>query len=242
MFALLRFFLALFSSLFKSKSRLEADNAALRCQLIVLQRKVRGRVHFTNSAAILDPAVSMVSIGAAGHHCDRSRDARALASNWLSPLLWENMMANEELPVIAKFEVRRRAYIAPDGTVLRDLPDFADDQNLVVSMYRGIALARAFDLKAVSLQRTGRLGTYATSLGQEAVAVGLASAMQPEDVLLPSYRDNAALLWRGVTMEDILLFWGGDERGSHWSGPSHDTHSAFQSVRTHRTQPVSPTR
>jgi hypothetical protein len=40
MFALLRFFLALFSSLFKSKSRLEAENAALRRQLIVLQRKV----------------------------------------------------------------------------------------------------------------------------------------------------------------------------------------------------------
>src|SRR4249919_834399 len=49
MFALLRFFLALFSSLFKSKSRLEAENAALRRQLIVLQRKVRDRVHFTNS-------------------------------------------------------------------------------------------------------------------------------------------------------------------------------------------------
>ncbi len=49
MLALLRFFLALFSLLFKSKSRLEAENAALRRQLIVLQRKVRGRVHFTNS-------------------------------------------------------------------------------------------------------------------------------------------------------------------------------------------------
>jgi hypothetical protein len=48
MFALLRFFLALFSSLFKSKSRLEGENAALRRQVIVLLRKVRGRVHFTN--------------------------------------------------------------------------------------------------------------------------------------------------------------------------------------------------
>jgi pyruvate dehydrogenase E1 component alpha subunit len=132
------------------------------------------------------------------------------------------MIADEELPVIAKFKVRRRAYIGPDGTAVCNLPDFASDQNLVVSMYRGMALARAFDLKAVSLQRTGRLGTYATSLGQEAVAVGLASAMRPEDVLLPSYRDNAALLWRGVTMEDILLFWGGDERGSRWSGPVDD--------------------
>src|SRR5215468_5010098 len=128
----------------------------------------------------------------------------------------------KELPVIARFEVHRRAYLAPDGTILRDLPDFATDQNLVVAMYRGMALARAFDLKAVSLQRTGRLGTYATSLGQEAVAVGIASAMRPEDVLLPSYRDNAALLWRGVTMDDILLFWGGDERGSRWSGPVDD--------------------
>ena len=131
-------------------------------------------------------------------------------------------MADQDLPVIAKFAVRRRAYITPDGTLLRDLPDFASDQELVVSLYRAMVLARTFDLKAVSLQRTGRLGTYATSLGQEAVAVGLASAMRPEDTLLPSYRDNAALLWRGVTMEEILLFWGGDERGNHWSGPTHD--------------------
>ena len=117
----------------------------------------------------------------------------------------------EELPVIANFEVRRRAYLAPDGGILHHLPNFANDRDLIISMYRG-TLARTFDLRAVSLQRTGRLGTYATSLGQEAVTV----------VLLPSYRDNAALLWRGVTMEDILLFWGGDERGNRWSGPAHD--------------------
>lgn len=49
MVALLCFFLTLLASPFKSSSRLEAENAALRHQLIVLQRKVRGRVHFTNS-------------------------------------------------------------------------------------------------------------------------------------------------------------------------------------------------
>jgi hypothetical protein len=49
MVALLCFFLALLASPFKSKSRLEAENAALRHQVIVLQRKVRGRVHLTNS-------------------------------------------------------------------------------------------------------------------------------------------------------------------------------------------------
>jgi transposase InsO family protein len=48
MIALLCFFLTLLASPFKSKSRLEAENAALRHQLIVVQRKVRGRVHLTN--------------------------------------------------------------------------------------------------------------------------------------------------------------------------------------------------
>src|SRR5262250_118310 len=131
-------------------------------------------------------------------------------------------MADEGLPVIARFEVHRRSYLAPDGTVLRPLPDFASDVAKLLALYRGMVLTRAFDLKAVSLQRTGRLGTYAVSLGQEAVSVGIASAMREEDVLLPSYRDNGALIWRGVRPEEILLFWGGDERGNRFSGPVHD--------------------
>src|ERR1700688_6421 len=134
----------------------------------------------------------------------------------------QSATADQELPVIARFEVRRRSYLAPDGKVLRQLPAFAADANVRRSLYRGMVLTRTFDLKAVSLQRTGRLGTYAVSLGQEAASVGIASAMRQEDVLLPSYRDNGALLWRGVKLEEILLFWGGDERGNCFSGPLHD--------------------
>src|SRR5881396_1161729 len=48
MIALIFLFLTLSVSPFKSKSRLEAENAALRHQLIVLQRRVRGRVQLTN--------------------------------------------------------------------------------------------------------------------------------------------------------------------------------------------------
>jgi 2-oxoisovalerate dehydrogenase E1 component alpha subunit len=129
---------------------------------------------------------------------------------------------DEDLPVIAHFEIRRRSYLAPDGAILRNPPDFASDTDLLVSLLRSMALLRAFDLKAVALQRTGRLGTYPVSLGQEAASVGIASAMNAEDVLLPSYRDTGALLWRGVKMEEILLYWGGDERGSHSSGPAQD--------------------
>ena len=131
-------------------------------------------------------------------------------------------MADESLPVIAHFDVRRRRYVAPDGTAAGKLPAFADDVQALIPLYRAMVLTRTFDLKAVSLQRTGRLGTYAVSLGQEAVSVGVASAMRREDVLLPSYRDNGMLLWRGVKMEEILLYWGGDERGNLSSGPAHD--------------------
>ena len=131
-------------------------------------------------------------------------------------------MTDENLPVIAHFDVRRRGYVAADGTAAGMLPAFAADTSAVIALYRAMVLTRTFDLKAVSLQRTGRLGTYAVSLGQEAVSVGVASAMRQEDVLLPSYRDNGMLLWRGVKMEEILLYWGGDERGNLSSGPAHD--------------------
>src|SRR6266478_3264170 len=129
---------------------------------------------------------------------------------------------NQDLPVIARFEVRHRNYLAPDGSIIRPLPAFASDAKPLIALYRAMVLLRVFDRKAVALQRTGRLGTYAVSLGQEAVSVGTAGAMREEDVLLPSYRDNGALLWRGVKLEEILLFWGGDERGNRFSGPLHD--------------------
>jgi 2-oxoisovalerate dehydrogenase E1 component alpha subunit len=129
---------------------------------------------------------------------------------------------NQELPVIARFEVRHRNYLATDGSISRPLPAFASDAKLLIALYRSMVLLRLFDRRAVALQRTGRLGTYAVSLGQEAVSVGTASAMREEDVLLPSYRDNGALIWRGVQLEEILLFWGGDERGNHFAGPVHD--------------------
>src|SRR5205823_5165231 len=65
MIALLCFFLTLFASPFKSKSRLEAENAALRHQLIVLQRRVSGRVQLTNGDRlflVMDGAPSCVTI------------------------------------------------------------------------------------------------------------------------------------------------------------------------------------
>ena len=123
---------------------------------------------------------------------------------------------------VATFRIERVGFIGADGKVCTPLPAFASDHAMLCELYRAMVLTRTFDARAVALQRTGRLGTFASSLGQEAVGVGVASAMHPDDVLVPSFRDQGAQLWRGVTMEELLLYWGGDERGSDFSGPRED--------------------
>ena len=124
--------------------------------------------------------------------------------------------------VVADFEIRHRRYLDTAGKLLGEPPAFANEPKVMTPLYRAMMLTRIFDNKAIALQRTGQLGTFASSLGQEAIGVGVASAMRPEDVLFPSYRDHAAQLLRGVTMTESLLYWGGDERGSDFSVPRLD--------------------
>jgi 2-oxoisovalerate dehydrogenase E1 component subunit alpha len=134
----------------------------------------------------------------------------------------EDIASQSDWPIVARFEVKRHGYLGADGALHAPLPKFARDADSLVALYRGMVLIRALDLKAVALQRTGRLGTYAVALGQEATLVGVASAMREDDVLFPTYRENGALMWRGVTPEELLAYWGGDERGSDFSASRGD--------------------
>lgn len=126
--------------------------------------------------------------------------------------------------LVASFEIRRRQFLDENGETVAALPASAADPKFLKRLYHAMCLARAFDAKCVNLQRTGRLGTYATALGQEAVPVGLASAMRDRDVLVPSYREGGAQIWRGVRMEELLIYWGGDESGHAYADPrvTHD--------------------
>lgn len=139
-----------------------------------------------------------------------------------SHTLDEPRAADERGLQVASFEIRYRQYLDHDARVTAALPEFARNPDELVDMYRACLVTREFDAKAVALQRTGQLGTYPSSLGQEATAVGLGYAMRPEDVLLPTYRETGTMLHRGVRMTDILLYWGGDERGMAYATPAHD--------------------
>jgi 2-oxoisovalerate dehydrogenase E1 component subunit alpha len=116
--------------------------------------------------------------------------------------------------VAARFEIPYRACLDATGNPIGPLPPFAQDTRLLRDMYRMMVRARAFDAKAVNLQRTGKLGTYPSCLGQEATHVGVGAAMDAQDVLFTVYREIGTKFWRGVDMYRILLYWGGDERGT----------------------------
>jgi 2-oxoisovalerate dehydrogenase E1 component alpha subunit len=62
----------------------------------------------------------------------------------------------------------------------------------VLPLFKRMLFVRTFDSKAIALQRTGKLGTYAACLGHEATHVGIGASMQPDDVFAPSYREYGA--------------------------------------------------
>jgi pyruvate dehydrogenase E1 component alpha subunit len=112
-------------------------------------------------------------------------------------------------------------FLSPEGA-LDGAPAGAARPELLLTLYRAMARTRAYDGKAIALQRTGKLGTFASALGQEAVGVGVGAAMRAEDMLAPSYRDHGAQLLRGMSMVENLVYWGGDERGSDYAAARHD--------------------
>ncbi|MEO6081136.1 MAG: pyruvate dehydrogenase (acetyl-transferring) E1 component subunit alpha [Steroidobacteraceae bacterium] len=126
------------------------------------------------------------------------------------------------MKTIAEFAIGYEQMLDADGSPVADLPEFTRDGTELVRMYRTMVLCRLFDTKAINLQRTGRLGTYAPCTGNEATHVAVGAAMRPGDVLCPVYREYGTQLWRGVTLTEILTYWAGDETGTNFKGPRGD--------------------
>ncbi len=97
--------------------------------------------------------------------------------------------------------------IDANGELVGDDPGL--DPELYQQMYRRMVLARTLDRKMLALQRQGRLGTYAMLEGQEAVQIGSALALKPDDFVFPSYREHAVQVTRGLPIEVLLAYWKG---------------------------------
>ncbi|MBI4894716.1 MAG: pyruvate dehydrogenase (acetyl-transferring) E1 component subunit alpha [Candidatus Aenigmarchaeota archaeon] len=93
-----------------------------------------------------------------------------------------------------------------------EMPKLTNDE--LRKIYENLVYARMLDGRILNLQREGRCGTYASSLGQEATQVGSAFALGKDDWLFPYFREIGAHITRGLPMHLYLLYWMGDERGS----------------------------
>jgi pyruvate dehydrogenase E1 component alpha subunit len=115
--------------------------------------------------------------------------------------------------LIETFSVEWLQILDENGNCDAELRPSLDNEQ-IKKLYEWMVLARTFDEKAFKLQREGRLGTYASILGQEAAQIGSAYALRPTDWMFPAFREPGASFVRGLPMRMIFQYWAGDERGS----------------------------
>ncbi|MGH7278304.1 MAG: pyruvate dehydrogenase (acetyl-transferring) E1 component subunit alpha [Candidatus Rokuibacteriota bacterium] len=120
-----------------------------------------------------------------------------------------------------RFHVEHLSILDSDGTLDAALePDLSADD--LRAMYRAMLLGRRLDERMVRLQRQGRIGTFAPIKGQEAAQVGSIFTLRRTDWMVPSFRETAAMLWRGWSIDRMLSFFAGYLEGGQPAPEQHD--------------------
>lgn len=91
------------------------------------------------------------------------------------------------------------------------MPDLDEDQ--LQHLYRMMLLSRRFDERLLALQRRGQIGTFAPVKGQEACQIGMMAAIEPDDWLIPAFRETAAAIYRGASLTGLLILQAGYNEG-----------------------------
>ncbi len=116
------------------------------------------------------------------------------------------------LKIIKTFDVKFLQIIDESGRADAGLlPDLTTEE--LLKIYRAMILSRTFNRMALALQREGRIGTYASILGQEGAETGSALALEKGDWIFPSFRETGVFISRGYPLWRMLRYWRGDERG-----------------------------
>jgi len=120
-----------------------------------------------------------------------------------------------------RFQVESLSILDSDGTLDSALePKLSADD--LKSLYRSMLLGRRLDERMVRLQRQGRIGTFAPIKGQEASQLGSVFTLRRQDWMVPSFRETAAMVWRGWPIEKLLLFYAGYIEGGSPAPDQHD--------------------
>jgi len=118
-------------------------------------------------------------------------------------------------------KVEYLSILSDDGKLDKHLePDISEE--ILLRLYRGMLLARKFDERLLNLQRQGRIGTFPPVSGQEAAHLGAAAALRPSDWFVPAFRETAAEIWRGRSLESIIIYNNGFNEGVDIPESSND--------------------
>ncbi len=112
--------------------------------------------------------------------------------------------------------------LTPEGERV-DNPSYPLSDVDIKGLYRDMVLVRRFDTEAISLQRQGELGIWASLLGQEAAQIGSGRALSPTDMAFPSYREHGVAWCRGLDPVRLLELFRGVSNGS-WNPEQYKFH------------------
>lgn len=114
--------------------------------------------------------------------------------------------------IIIKEKLEYLSILDEKGNVDQALEPKLNGDELLV-MHRSMLFTRLFDERLLTLQRQGRIGTYAPVRGQEAVQIGAVAGARPSDWVVQAFREPGCCFHRGWPVEKIIQFWGGYEEG-----------------------------
>jgi pyruvate dehydrogenase E1 component alpha subunit len=120
-----------------------------------------------------------------------------------------------------RFQVEYLSVLDSDGNLDTALEPKLSEKDLR-ALYCAMLLGRRLDERMVRLQRQGRVGTFAPIKGQEASQIGSAFTLRPTDWMVPSFRETAAMIWRGWPIDKLLHFFAGRLEGGQPAPDQHD--------------------
>jgi 2-oxoisovalerate dehydrogenase E1 component len=83
----------------------------------------------------------------------------------------------------------------------------------LMAIYRQLLLPRMIEEKMLILLRQGRISKWFSGIGQEAISVGAALAMDAEEWIMPLHRNLGVFTVRGMSLEKLFLQWQGRSEG-----------------------------
>ncbi|MFS4415176.1 thiamine pyrophosphate-dependent enzyme [Maribacter sp. 2307ULW6-5] len=94
-----------------------------------------------------------------------------------------------------------------------DYTSFAVDEQTKLTLYRSMLLPRMIEEKMLILLRQGKISKWFSGIGQEAIAVGVATAMDTEEYILPMHRNLGVFTTRGIPLHRLFSQWQGKANG-----------------------------